>query len=214
MALDAKKIKKIKDYYTPKKASLLQGSLIKSGAGRSVEIKEANFQEIKDNLVALDVYSLAADVTEAAGILGEILGREVEVQAPPQDNGAARKLATLNKDASAVRHVIAGVDVCLDVDQLKHQHPSNPIGNRHKGGGNRFDATCDATWHQTVTMAYMATWANGLGVMNVGAQEFHGQLVPVMNVHYEAFCLYAEGQKHVLFHCYPSNDSPLRGPNG
>jgi hypothetical protein len=214
MALNATKKRKIKDFYTGNKATLLLGTFIKSGAGRGDDVKDANFRHIKADLEELEVYSVAADVTEAAGILGEVLGRVVEVQEPPNDNGAARKLAQLIRDSSTVHHVIAGVDVRLDNDQLKHQHADNPIGTRHKGGGNRFDTTCDATWHQTVTMAYMAAWANGLGAMNPGDQVFHGQLVPVNNVHYEAFCLFAGGQKYVLYHCYPSNNSPLRGPNG
>jgi len=211
MALNATKKRKIKDFYTPQKATLLQGTFIKSGVGRGDDVKEGNFGHIKADLVELGVYGVAADVTEAGTLLGEILGRVVEVAEPPDDNGAARKLAQLIRDSSAVQHVIAGVDVRLDNDQLKHQDLTKPIGTRNKGGGNRFVATCDATWHQTVTMAYMAQWANGLGAMNEGDQPFHGQFVPVNNVHYEAFCLFAGGQKYVLFHCYPANGSALLG---
>lgn len=213
MALSRTNKDRIKNFYTPKKAELLLGTLIKNGAGRSDSAKEANFVEIQENLLSLGINNRAPEVIEAADILGAVLGRTVEVQAPPNDNGAARKLAVLQRDSSTVQHIIAGVDVRLDEGQLKHQHPSLPIGSRHKGGGNRFDNTCDATWHQTVTMAHMAAWANGLGVMAVGQETYHGQFVPVMQVHYEGYCLFAGGQKYVLFHCYPSNDSPLRGPN-
>lgn len=204
---------KIKNFYTPKKLQLLTGTLIKTGDGRPTAAKEANYLEIQSNLTGLGINNRSAEVVEAAGILAEVLGRAVEVQEPPNDNGAARKLAVLQGDSSTVQHNIAGVDVRLDIGQLKHQHPSHPIGTRHKGGGNRFNATCDAAWHQANSMAYMAGWANGLAGMVQGEQRFHGQATAVANVHYEGYCLLANGRKYVLFHCYPSDNSPLRGPN-
>jgi len=100
--------------------------------------------------------------------------------------------------------------VQLDCDQLKHQHPTVPIGTRVKGGGNRFVVTCDEAWHRGNTMVHMAQWATKLGVMAVGEQTYHGQAVPVNEIHYEGFCLFARGQKYVSFHCYPANDSRLK----
>ena len=201
---------KITNYYTPKKLQLLTGTLIVTGAGRSLDAKEANFREIQDNLLSLGINNRQPEVTETAGILGGILGRIVEVQAPPADNGAARKLLTLNGDSSNVTSIVNGIDVRLDNDQLKHQHPHVPIGTRLKGGGNRFVNTCDANWHIATTLAHMAGWANGLGHMNAGQVTFHGQAVPVNDIHYEGYCLMANGQKYVLFDCYPSNNSRLK----
>lgn len=201
-------------HYTPRRLALMNGTLISTGAGRPAMAKEGNFIEIQENLLGLGINNREDEVTQAAAILGAVLGRIVEVQAPPNDNGAARKLAALIADASDVRHVIAGVDVSLDIDQLKHQDLTVPIGKRRKGGGNRFVATCDATWHQTITMAHMAAWANLEINMEEGEQRFHGQIVAVMNVHYEGYCLLSGDQKYVLFHCYPSNLSPLLGERG
>jgi len=203
---------RIRNFYTPNKLQLLAGTLIKTGTGRPDTAREANFLEIQSNLTGLGINNRALEVQEAATILGEVLGRVVEVQAPPTDNGAARKLAVLQGDSSTVQHAIAGVDVRLDIDQLKHQHSSHPIGTRHKGGGNRFNDICDAAWHQANTLVHMAGWANALAGMVQGEQRFHGQMTPVADVHYEGYCLLANGQKYVLFHCYPSNNSPLRGP--
>lgn len=210
MAFSLTNKNKIINYYTPKKIQLLTGTLITTGAGRPDLTKESNFKEIQDNLLSLGINNREPDVIEAAGILAGILGRIVEVKAPPADNGAARKLLALNGDSSAVTSIINGVDVRLDNDQLKHQPPSAPIGTRHKGGGNRFNNTATAAWHRANTLAHMAAWANGLGNMIVGQVTFHGQAVPVNDIHYEGYCLMANGQKFVLFHCYPSNTSPLK----
>jgi hypothetical protein len=201
---------KVINYYTPKKAQLLSGTLITTGAGRSVDVKEANYKEVQDNLLFLGINNRLAEVTETAGILAGILGRAVEIQAPPADNGASRKLVTLNNESSNVTSIINGVDVRLDNDQLKHQPPSAPIGTRHKGGGNRFNNTATAAWHLANTLPHMAAWANGLGPMNAGQVTFHGQAAPVAFVHYEGYCLMANGTKYVLFHCYPSNNSALK----
>jgi hypothetical protein len=201
---------KIINYYTPKKTQLLIGTLITNGAGRSDSVKEANYEEVKANLTDLGINNREPEVTEAAAILAGILGRTVEIKAPPVDNGASRKLQTLIDCCSTVTGNIRGIDVRLDNDQLKHQPPSAPIGTRHKGGGNRFNNTATAAWHLLNTMAYMADWAVGLGVMNQGQTQFHGQAVPVRDIHYEGYCLMANGQKYVLFHCYPSDHSNLK----
>jgi hypothetical protein len=213
MTLGVKEAKRVQKYYEPKKVQLLGGTLIKTGEKRPDSAKESNYVEIQRDLTTLGCKNRAEDVAEAAGILGKILGRTVEVKEPPNDNGAARKLTELQDSSSTVQQVIAGVDVRLDTFQLKHQHRRHPIGTRHKGGGNRFDDTCDIAWHRAVTLPYMAQWANNLGAMIEGEERYHGQAIPVNNVHYEAHCLFANGQKYVLFHCYPSNNSPLRGPN-
>lgn len=183
---------------------------LKTGAGRGLDAKQENYLEVVGLLQELQFNTQETDVNEGATILKRVLGRELEVQKPPADNGAARKLATLLADSSGVSAVINGVTVQLDCDQLKHQHPTVRIGTREKGGGNRFVAACNAAWHQANTMAHMAQWANGLGVMAVGQQTFHGQMVPVGQIHYEGFCLFANGQKYVSFHCYPANGSPLK----
>jgi hypothetical protein len=206
---------KIIAYYTPKKQSLLMGTLIVSGEGRPDSTKESNYIEIQKDLSSLGLNNRKDDVTEAAGILAGILGRKLEVKEPPADNGAAAKLAALKSDSSDVQQVISNVDVRLDIDQLKHQHKDHPIGTRHKGGGNRFNNTVDANWHRNNSMMHMATWANGLAGMALGEQRYHGQANAVNNVHYEGYCLMAAGgKKYVAFHCYPSDGSPLLGPKG
>lgn len=206
--------KKITDFYTPKKLTYLAGTLIQTGSGRPESAKESNYIEIQKDLTTLGINNKKAEVEEAAGILGGVLGRIVGVQEPPADNGAARSLKALKDDSSTVQDVIEGVDVRLDVDQLKHQHKDHPIGTRHKGGGNRFNDTCDEDWHRGTTLTYMANWAKGLAGMKQGEKRYHGQLVPVDEIHYEGYCLMANGQKYVAFHCYPSNKSPLLGPKG
>lgn len=215
MSLNQRDKKKVEDFYKGKKSEVLNGTLYKIGNGRTIEHKESNFVEIRNDLQALGLKNTRVEIAEAASILSTIVGnRPVEIQEPPNDNGAARKLAVVQTGSSTVRHVIAGVDVRLDNDQLKHQDLKVPIGTRHKGGGNRFDSTCDATWHQTITMAHMAAWANNLGAMNQGDIIYHGQSVPVNQVHYEGYCLFDGVTKYVIFHCYPSNDSPLLGQKG
>ncbi|MDI1481755.1 hypothetical protein [Polyangium sp. y55x31] len=196
------------EYAKAHKVALL-GSL-RTGAGRGVEAKEANFNDVKDLLRLQGCNITDADVADAVTILKAQLGRELEVQKPPADNGAARKKLQLDADSSAVKKTIKNIDVRLDNDQLKHQHPTKPIGTRQKAGGNRFKDTCDAEWHKDNTLKHMADWAVGLGAMAEGTQTYHGQAVPVNGIHYEGFCLMAGGQKYVLFHCYPSDDSDLK----
>jgi hypothetical protein len=113
-----------------------------------------------------------------------------------------------------VQRVLHGVDTRLDNDQLKHQPKAYPIGNRHKGGGNRFNDTADSAWHILTTLDYMADWAKKLVGMGQGEIRYHGQAIPVGGIHYEGYCLMATGAKYVIFHCYPSNTSALLGPKG
>jgi hypothetical protein len=183
---------------------------LKSGEARGSDAKQANYREIVDLLQQLHFNTQESDVTEGADILAKVLGRKLEIEKPPADNGAAARLVTLLADSSGVSRDIGGVIVQLDCDQLKHQHPTVPIGSRHKGGGNRFVVTCNAAWHEGHTMAHMAQWATGLGAMTPGQTTFHGQTIPVDGIHYEGFCLFASGRKYVSFHCYPSDASDLK----
>ena len=206
-----------RDRLVANKASLR--NLLKLGADRNVEAKEENFRELLLHMQALALATDDPNMAKAATIASEVFeGRPVEIQRPPADGGAARKLALLQRDSSSVQHTFAAhgnVQVHIDNDQLKHQHPTVRIGNRMKGGGNRFNATATAAWHQTNTMTHMAQWANGLAGMANGEQRYHGQMIPVRgiggigDIHYEGYCLMANGMKHVLFHCYPANGSPL-----
>lgn len=184
-------------------------NVVKTGEARGADAKEGNYRLVQDELNALALNNRKDDVVEAAGYMGEVLGRVVEVQEPPRDNGAAKSLQELKDASSVVQAIIGHVDVRLDNDQLKHQHQDNPIGTRIKGGGNRFNATCDAQWHIDTTLAHMAAWADGLRLVE-GQKVFHGQATPVDGIHYEGFCLLAGAVKYVLFHCYPSDASPLK----
>jgi len=190
-------------------ASLSQ--LIKTGVGRGREAKESNYQEIVSVLQELHFNTTESDVQEGAALIKELLKKDVEVAKPLVDPMIAMKLNALKHDSSGVSFTIAGVYVQLDCDQLKHQPPETPIGTRVTHGGNKFLRICDANWHHHNTMTYMANWANGLGAMTPGQREFHGQFAAVNGIHYEGFCLYANGQKWVSFHCYPANGSPLKG---
>lgn len=185
--------------------------LLRTGVGRPDCWKESNYRDMQDYLRDIRILGAREDsIAEAAEIFARITNRTLEVAAPPNDNGAARKLAEVIRDSSPVQRVIEGIDIRLDNDQNKHQHPTKPIGNRQKGGGNRFKAQCDAAWHIANTMVHMARWANDLGAMRVGDKQYHGQAVAVNNIHYEGFCLYANDTKYVLFHCYPSDSNALK----
>ena len=184
---------------------------LKTGEGRGVEVQQANGREIMSLLSESRSRTQDVDINDAAAILSDLLGRlKIEWVRPPAGVDDVRQLATMQADASEVRAAIAGVRVQLDRDQLKHQHPQVPIGTRAVGGGNRFKNTCDAAWHGANTMVHMANWANGLGAMTPGQRQFHGQAVAVDGIHYEGFCLFAGGAKHVSFHCYPADNSPLK----
>ncbi len=47
------------------------------------------------------------DVNDAVAVIEEVMGRELKVQEPPRDNGASRRLATLNADSSGVSALIS-----------------------------------------------------------------------------------------------------------
>jgi hypothetical protein len=202
--------KKFKELVIRRKQELLQ-LRIKVKINPSIEEKESNYRAIVECLQQLDYKTQEADVRDGLTIFKEVLGRaDIEIQKPPPDTGAAQKLAALEAGSSEVKSVIAGVDVRLDNDQLKHQPQNASIGTRIKGGGNRFVGRCDAEWHRANTLVHMATWANGLHGMKDGEQRFHGQATPVNDIHYEGFYLLAGGKKYVLFHCYPADNSPLK----
>lgn len=202
-----------RSYVTRNKESVLRNNL-KTGAGRGLDAKQANYREVLDYLKQVGVTNpLTGDVSEAVAIIKEVMGRELEVQglgqAVPQVSQAAKELLMLNSTSSDVRALINGVDVRLDNDQKKHQHPTVPIGTRDKTGGNRFKSGCDAQWHIDHTLAYMADWALGLTLAE-GERKFHGQAKAVDGIHYEGFCVKLAGIKYVLFHCYPSDRSNLK----
>jgi hypothetical protein len=121
----------------------------------------------------------------------------------------AKELSAARGDSSGVKITHMGVEVHLDVDQKKHQHPTIPIGTRDKGGGNRFTTVADAAWHQANTMIHMAEWAAAEEVEE-GAKKYHGQAKPVDGIHYEGYVLNAGGKKYVFFHCYPNDSSDLK----
>lgn len=152
--------------------------------------------------------TMDGDMKEAAAILGKVMVPPVTIEweRPPKESPAAGKLKILKADASAVFGDYEGIYVQLDCDQLKHQPPSHPIGTRQKGGGNKFNNTAYAAWHRLNTMAHMAEWAGTLTLTD-GQMEDHGQSIPVNKIHYEGFCLLADGKKYVSFHCYPANNN-------
>lgn len=187
--------------------------ILKTGE-RGLDAKEANYCNLAELLPDLKIDINLKNVQDAAAIAGAELGEGyvVQVSKPPDDSRAARELVILKNDSSAIQMIIGEVDVRLDNDQLKHQHKSNPIGNRQKGGGNRFNDTVTGEWHKKHTLRYMAQWAAGLDIVE-GQKQYHGQATPVAKIHYEGYCLLVKAKRYVLFHCYPSNDSDLRGPN-
>jgi len=185
-----------------------------TGVGIADDKKQANGKVILELLQGMSFNTVDGDMNDAAAILGKVLGPPktpvtIEWQRPPQESPAAGKLKTLLGDASAVSHVYDEIYVQLDCDQLKHQPPSHPIGTRQKGGGNKFNNIADAAWHRLNTMAHMAEWARGL-TLSDGETEPHGQSIPVNKIHYEGFCLLADGKKYVSFHCYPAHNSALK----
>lgn len=189
-------------------------NFIRLGDGRGVSGKEDNFKEIYEHLEALGIPTNDTNMNEAAAITSKIFAdRPVEIQRPPNDNTAKAviELTNIERGSTSVRLQVANVNVRLDSDQNKHQHPAKPIGTRSKTGGNRFIDTCDANWHVTRTLRHMAAWAGLLPVTPVGEKIYHGQAIPVDGIHYEGFCFFAPNdQRIVLFHCYPANNTRLK----
>ena len=203
--------REFKEYVKMNSRQMKVSPFLKTGENRGVDAKIGNYREVQEllSLMTRRPNINNDNVNEAVEIFKEVTGRVLEVQVPPSDGGAGKKLQTLQNASSVVKMEYLGVDVRLDNDQLKHQHPSVPIGTRMKGGGSRFKHTCDASWHKLNTMIYMATWASQIGGMVEGDQKYHGQSGPVNSIHYEGYCLMAGGNKYVLFHCYPERHSPL-----
>jgi hypothetical protein len=120
----------------------------------------------------------------------------------------------------AYRKLIDGIEVQLDKDQLKHQPKESPIGDREKGGGEKFadkkkpdgsviDRSSKA-WHEKNTMKYMADWANTLGEIpkfqpvytkQAERHQLAGYDAPIC---FEGFCMRIGDKKYVSFHCYPN----------
>lgn len=179
--------------------------VIKFGTSQTKANKEHNYQEVKEVLDDVIANCGEADVTEAASILTgpNFLARDFEIAKPPAVVNVQALLTALDSDSTAVRATINGANVRLDNDQLKHQHPSVPIGTRQTHGGNQFKAYCDSQWHIDNTLPVMATWAGTLLNMKNGQKIMHGQIKAVDGIHYEGFCQNVNGVKYVLFHCYP-----------
>ena len=87
---------------------------LKTGENRGIDAREGNYREVQDCLRQLHYNTDEATVNEAAGIIRSVLGRDLEVQAPPQDDGAARKLDALNHDSSGVTLNHLGVSPTRD----------------------------------------------------------------------------------------------------
>ena len=156
----------------------------------------------------------AKDHGVSVGDVGAIQGKldTLRQAGAAQDarDAALKKLKVLRDGSSGVTITQSGVEVHLDNDQLKHQHPDHPIGTRTVSGGNLFTTVATTAWHEANTLVHMADWAAGLAGMAEGDKREHGQARPVNDIHYEGFCLMAGGQKYVAFHCYPANGSALK----
>lgn len=201
------------NYISDNGARIKSAPFLKTGENRSHVEKIANYREVQDLLRQYqpDINADKKTVLEGVNIISHVLGRVIEIEDPETDNSEATRkslisLEGLKRDSSNVTLLQNSVEVHLDIDQLKHQHPTKPIGTRQKGGGNRFKDICDADWHKKNTMVHMADWANSLSGMTTGEKRYHGQSRPENGIHYEGFCLMA-GKKYVLFHCYPANDN-------
>ena len=106
------------------------------------------------------------------------------------------------------------INVRLDTDQLKHQHPTCPIGDRTTGHGNTFVHTCTGAWHIANTLPHMAAWAAGVANLVEREKVMHGQGEPVDGIHYEGFCVMVKATIYVLFHCYPASGTGLHFQGG
>lgn len=185
-------------------------NLIAVGSGRSVCAKQENWKTVTYFLGQAKVSTSTNNVAPAAKIIGDALGRPVEVVQPPEEINVAGMLKTLEAESSDVRRMVGAVSVRLDLNQLKHQHKDAPIGTRRKGGGNRFTDVATAQWHRKTTLLHMGRWAQKLPSMSEGVKVQHGQAKAVNGIHYEGYCLLAGGAKCVLFHCYPADGSELK----
>lgn len=115
--------------------------------------------------------------------------------------------------------LISNVEVQLDNGQLKHQPNNNPIGDRSKGGGEKFaddpndkknSDRSSKSYHETTTMKFMAAWANSL----VDIPQFkkiyiaQGERFAVSGhdkeISFDGFCILIGTTRHVSFHCYPN----------
>ena len=205
---------KLKTYVATHRVELL--THLYTGERRGPYQQIDNYDRVQACLQALNIGTGRDNVEEAAGLVGTGLGRVVEVRYDEQAQqerkwaaGAKNAYDALIKGSTTVQAVINGVDVRLDNMQLKHQHPRVPIGDRQVKAGNQFVEQCDAAWHLANTLPHMAQWAAGLQNMKHGEKRQHGQSQPVDGIHYEGDCLMYKGQKYVLFHCYPANNSRL-----
>ena len=119
-------------------------------------------------------------------------------------------VAALDREVSTVSLVEGNVRAYLDRAQMKHQPPSQPIGDRETHGGAKFkEMYARPAWHQANTLRHMIDWANSLTDLEEGVKREHGQGTPVDGVHYEGFCMLVGEIRYVLFHCYPAKKSPL-----
>lgn len=176
--------------------------------------KEANYTYLRARLKEWvgSTAGTETDVKEAAAIVKALLPNKPEVSVKKVAEIDVKKLLEeLQNDRSTVHAVLNGVNVALDIDQLKHQPSIYKIGSRLKGGGNKFkDSVASEAWHTANTMQHMADWANALAGLKEGEKVYHGQANAVNLIHYEGYCELLNGTKYVNFHCYPANDSPLK----
>ncbi len=127
---------------------------------------------------------------------------------PPPALDVAAEVAKVLRECAHAK-TIRGIHVQLDIDQMKHQPASVPIGTR-VAEGEKFGTFATKAWHETNTMDHMATWAATLAGMVEGRQEYHGQgkrvaIASVGPCCFEGFCVLLGGTKYVSFHCYPNS---------
>lgn len=197
---------------TPNTVSQLYGPVIQ----RSVDTAaQALFQlgiiTVKKNMFK-SKFNKAHGVTKSnLAEIQEALNALREESSSGEDK-AEKMLSDAKGDMTDVKLEREGIEVYLDIDQLKHQPILYPIGSRQTKAGNTFKPPTygSKTWHRSNTLVHMADWADSLGVMAEGQREFHGQSTPVGSIHYEGYCLFANGKKYVLFHCYPANKTAMK----
>ncbi len=193
-------------------ATLLKTSL-SFGDNRPEEAKISNYNDIKHYLYESGINTNKLDdIQQAVEIIKTATGRDaLEIQAAPTPVDSGRLLETALAGASDVMITYQGIDVYLDNDQNKHQPQDHPIGTRQVKKGNTFKTDyATPAWHRTNTLVHMGQWAQELGGMQEGQKTQHGQFRVVNEIHYEGFCLYAQGKKYVFFHCYPDDSSEMK----